>query len=251
MKAGPLLYIAAVILFNPAVLLRGSMVVITVDSTNISAKPFIVKTDPTDYGRNILFRIIADPKGPPYAPDDNMHFSLGGASLSTYDGSNCIASCVVASQDVPSNMRDVNVPLPRNAALFEFTVGTNYVNSAVFKIGYGSALHPAIDQYRFALPTFVPATDVGLSLSAKDGQIEIARVLPDSAAARAGLSPGLAVQQIDGVETARLKLDQAEDMLNAGSLVHLDLLDTSNGKTNDVLLTSGKIFTGTIAGANK
>lgn len=163
MKPKLLLCLAAVILLNPAYRVLGSMVILSVDSTNIQTLPFVVKTEEADYGRKILFRVIADPKGAPYAPEDNMHFSLGRASLSVYDGTNCISSCSVAGQKVPSNMRDVKPPLADKGVLFEFTVGTNYLRSVEFEIGYGSTLHPAIDNYRFALQTFVPAADTGLS----------------------------------------------------------------------------------------
>jgi hypothetical protein len=136
--------------------------------STIQTLPFVVKTEKIDYGKQILFRVVADPKGAPYAPDDNMHFSLGGASLSVYDGTNCISSCSVAGQKVPSNMRDMKPPLADKGVLFEFTVGTNYLRSVEFEIGYGSALHPTIDNYRFALQTFAPAADTGHSPGVKD-----------------------------------------------------------------------------------
>ena len=162
-----LLCLAAAILVGPAGRVWGSMVVISVDSTNIQSLPFVVKTHPADSGTSISFRIIADPKGPPYAADDNMHFSLVGASLSVYDGSNCVSSCRIAGEKVPSNMDGVKAPLADKGVLFEFTVATNHLASVQFEIGYVSALHPAIDNYRFALPTFVPAPDIGFSPGTK------------------------------------------------------------------------------------
>jgi hypothetical protein len=168
MKIKIILGLAAVILFNSAYRVLGSMVTISVDSTNIQTLPFVIKTEKIDYGKQIRFSVVADPKGAPYAPDDNMHFSLGGASLSVYDGTNCISSCSVAGQKVPSNMRDVKPPLADKGVLFEFAVGTNYLHSVEFEIGYGSALHPAIDNYRFALQTFVPSSDSGFFPGVKD-----------------------------------------------------------------------------------
>lgn len=162
-----LLCFVAAMLVGPAGRVWGSMVVISVDSTNIQSLPFAVKTGPADAGKSILFRIIAAPKGPPYAADDNMHFSLAGASLSVYDGSTCVSSCSIAGQKVPSNMDDVKAPLADKGVLFEFAVDTNHLASVRFEIGYVSALHPAIDNYRFALPTFVPATGIGFSPATK------------------------------------------------------------------------------------
>jgi hypothetical protein len=149
-----LLCLAAIILLNPAYRVWGSMVVISVNSTNIQTMPFVLKAEPVDYGKKILFRIIANPKGSPYAPDDNMHFSLAGASLTVYAGSNFISSCSVTGQKVPSNMQGVKEPLADKGVLYEFTVSTNYLPSVEFEIGYVSALHPAIDNYRFALQKF-------------------------------------------------------------------------------------------------
>jgi hypothetical protein len=54
----------------------------------------------------------------------------------------------------------VKAPLADKGVLFEFTVSTNYLASVQFEIGYGSSLHPAIDNYRFALQTFVPTTGI-------------------------------------------------------------------------------------------
>ena len=65
-------------------------------------------------------------------------------------------------------MQGVKAPLADKGVLFEFTVSTNYLTSVQFEIGYGSALHPAIDNYRFALQTFVPATGIGFSPGIKE-----------------------------------------------------------------------------------
>jgi len=99
--------------------------------------------------------------------------------------------------------------------------------------------------YRFALRTFVPEPSLGLLLGIKDDKIEITGVLPDTPAYRAGLSPGLIVQQIDGVDSARYGLKMAQDDFRFG-IIDLELFDPSNGKTNKVLLTTAKTFPATI-----
>jgi len=248
MKPKLILCLAAATLLNPAYRVWGSMVVISVDSTNIQSMPFIVRTDTSGNAsseKSINFYVIADPKGPPYAPDDNMHFSLRGASLSIYDGTNFISSCSVAGGNVPEFMRDVKIPFAKKGVFFSFQVGTNHLDSADFEIGYGSDLHPAIDSYRFALRTFVPESSLGLLLGIKDDKIVITGVPPDTPAFRAGLSPGLIVQQIDGEDSARYGLKMAQDDFRFG-IVDLELIDPSNGKTNKVLLTTAKTFPATI-----
>ena len=165
MKIKLLLCLAAATLFNPAYRVWGSMVVISVDSTNIQSMPFVVRTDTSgnaSYEKSINFYVIADPKGHPYTPGDNMHFSLDGANLSIYDGTNLVSSCSVAGGKVPSFMQDVNAPFMTNGVFYSFEVGTNHLDSANFEICYGSGIHPAIDCYRFALRTFVPEASLGL-----------------------------------------------------------------------------------------
>ena len=247
MKPKIILGLAAVVLLNSACRVLGSMVILSVDSTNIQTMPFVVKSERADYGKSIQFKIIADPKGPPYAPDDSMHFILGGASLSVYESANfitshLISSCSVSGEKVPSYMQDVKPPLAAKGVLFEFKVGTNHLDSVEFEIGYGSTVHPAVDQYRFALQTFVPPMDAGFSLGLKDNRIEIVRVQPDTLAAKAGLSPGMVVQRISGADIASMTLAVAEDAVANGSIVHLELFDPANCKTNDVLLTCGRTF---------
>lgn len=221
-----------------------------VDATNIQTMPFIVRTDTSGnaaYNNGINFHVIADPKGPPYTPDDNMHFSLGGAMLTIYDSanfhdSNFVSSCTIASGEVPSYMQDIKSPLVKKGAFYEFTVNRNQLTNADFEICYVSRLHPAMDCYRFALPTFVPEPNLGLLLGSKGDKIEILNILPDTPASRAGLLPGLIVQQINGVDSARYGgLMKAQDVFKFGD-VDLELTDPSNGKTNIVLLTTARTF---------
>ena len=244
MKSKLILCLAAIILVSPAFRVCGSMVVISVDSTNIQSMPFAVRTDTSgnaSFDKSINFYVIADPKGPPYTPGDNMHFSLGGANLSIYDGTNLVSSCSVAGGKVPSFMQDVNAPFMTKGVFYSFEMGTNHLESANFEICYGSGIHPAIDCYRFALRTFVPETSIGLLLGEKGDKIEVAEVLPGTPASRAGLTAGLIVQQINGVDSARYGIKMAQDGFRFG-IVDLELVDPSNGKTNKVLLTTAKTF---------
>jgi hypothetical protein len=220
---------------------EASMVVIPVDSTNIQSQPFVVRADTSGNAsddKSINFYVVADPKGPPYPPGDNMHFALGGANLSIYDGTNLVSAASVAGGKVPSFMRDLTTT---NGVFYSFEVGTNHLDSAQFEICYGSEIHPAVDCYRFALRTFVPESSLGLLLGTRDGKIEITEVQPNTPAARAGLTPGLLVQQINGTDSAHYGLKLAQDAFRFG-IVELELVDPSNGKTNRVRLTTARTF---------
>jgi hypothetical protein len=249
----------ALIVLNPASHVFASMTVFMVDATNIKGMPFIVRTDTSGnaiYNKSINFTVIADPAGPPFAPGDymqfSMQFSLGGASLTMYSSSNFMASnfvssCTVDGQKISSSglsgyLKDLKGPLARKGIVYEFSVSTNQLANADFEISYYSGLHPAINSYRFALQSFEPETSIGLVLGIKDNQLVITTVLPNTPAARAGLTPGWVVQQIDGTDSARYGgLASAQESFRPG-IADLKLFDPSTGRTNDVLLTTTKTF---------
>lgn len=249
MKLKFLLCIVAILALNHASRVLGSMVVIMVDAANIQTMPFIVRTDRSGNAaedKSINFYVIADPKGHPYQSDDHMHWQLGGARLTIYDGtnfvlSNTVSSCSIAGEKVPSFMQDVKSPLAKKGVFYSFEASTNHLASADFEICYGSHLHPAVNCYRFALQPFVPETSIGLLLGLKNGKIEITGVLPNTPASRAGLSPGLIVQKIDGVDSGSYGLKMAQDNFRSG-IVGLELIDPSDDKTNEVVLTTAKTF---------
>ncbi len=74
-------------------------------------------------------------------------------------------------------------------------------------------------------------------------KMEIIHVLTNTPAAKAGLSPGLIVQKIDGTPTEGKSLYDCAKMIRgaASSKVKLELVDTANRKTNTVELTREKI----------
>jgi carboxyl-terminal processing protease len=86
---------------------------------------------------------------------------------------------------------------------------------------------------------------VGLMLAVKKDALTIIHVLPDTPAAKAGLSEGLLVQKIDGTTTQGKPLQDCVEMVRgaAGSKVKLELVDTANRKTNTVELTRETIPT--------
>ena len=89
-----------------------------------------------------------------------------------------------------------------------------------------------------------PITGVGVALGIQAQTLTIMQVLPDSPASRAGLSPGLVVQRIDGVATAGKRLEESVAMLRgpAGSKVKLELIDATATKTNTVELARKRVL---------
>jgi hypothetical protein len=235
--------ILAALLLIPANRLWGSMVLYMVDATNIKDMPFVVVSDTAGYCKGIKFTIIADPKDPPYATNDYMHFHLEGADLSIYDSTNLISSCSVPGWKVPSFLKQIKAPLAEKGVVYEFTVGTNYLASAKFEVSYASGFMPAGNDYEFDLKTFIPVMNMGLTLGVKDKMIEITGVLPGTPAAKAGLTPGLIIQRIDGDDTSRMDLAMAKYMCGPiGGTADLELIDPATRQTKDVVLTTEKIF---------
>lgn len=95
-----------------------------------------------------------------------------------------------------------------------------------------------------ASPGKPPITGVGVALGVEGQTLKIMKVLPNSPAAKAGLSPGLVVQKIDGTNTAGKRLEDSVAMLRgaAGSKVRVELVDTANSKTNTVELTRDRVL---------
>jgi C-terminal processing protease CtpA/Prc len=87
-------------------------------------------------------------------------------------------------------------------------------------------------------------TGVGVALGVEANTVTILKVLPNTPASKAGLVPGLVVQKIDGTTTDGKLLKECVDMLRGavGTKVKLELVDTTNSKTNTVELTRKRIL---------
>jgi hypothetical protein len=83
---------------------------------------------------------------------------------------------------------------------------------------------------------------VRLDLSEQTGALEITKVLPESPAAKAGLSAGLIIQKIDGVQASGKSLAEYLTLLRgpAGTKVRLELFSPGRKETNTVELTRQK-----------
>jgi carboxyl-terminal processing protease len=86
-------------------------------------------------------------------------------------------------------------------------------------------------------------TGIGVALAVRDHAVKIMTVLPNTPAAKAGLSAGLIVQKIDGTPTDDTHLKDWVEKLrgDAGTKVKLELVDAANGKTNTVELIREQI----------
>ncbi len=86
-------------------------------------------------------------------------------------------------------------------------------------------------------------TGIGVELGEKDHKVIIRQVVPDSPAAKAGLSGGLVVQKIDETTTDGKSLKDCRDMVRgpAGSRVQLELVDINHNKTKTVEMTRKEI----------
>jgi len=84
---------------------------------------------------------------------------------------------------------------------------------------------------------------IGVMLRAQGQGIVIAGVLPNSPASRMGLTRGLIVQKIDGEPAKGGQLKQCVDRLRGeeGTRVKLELVDKTQGKTNEVELIREEI----------
>ena len=84
---------------------------------------------------------------------------------------------------------------------------------------------------------------IGVALAVRDHAVKIMTVLPNTPAAKAGLSVGLIVPKIDGTPTDDTHLKDWVEKLrgDAGTKVKLELVDAANGKTNTVELIREQI----------
>jgi len=87
-------------------------------------------------------------------------------------------------------------------------------------------------------------TGIGIVLSVENSTLKIMKVLPNTPASRAGLSPGLRLQKIDGTVTDGKHLKEYVDMLRgpAGMTVRLELVDAARNKTNTLDLIRERIL---------
>ena len=85
----------------------------------------------------------------------------------------------------------------------------------------------------------VAFTSIGVTLTMKDQTLEIAGVIPNSNAEKAGLRRGLIIQQIDGANIAGKSLGECAGMMRGatGSKIKIGVSDTTNGKTKIVEFT--------------
>jgi hypothetical protein len=212
-----------------------------VDATNIQTMPFIVKTDFSILYKTVGFTAIA-------APHASSQLSLGGATLTVYDGTNLVSSSVIAPDNGFVDIVGTNMALAIGGGLFSFDAGASHLADVNFEIDYAVDRETDVMCYRFRLQTFASAKiGVGLSLGVTNDCINVTRVLPNSPAAKAGLSPGLVLQRINGVAASvilgierRLGIDPVYlgdaigEYLSGprDTKLQLELMDTAKGTTN-------------------
>jgi C-terminal processing protease CtpA/Prc len=92
-----------------------------------------------------------------------------------------------------------------------------------------------------------PKETVGVGLylgrNAKTHQFEVRRVFPNSPAQLAGVTPGLILNKVDGVEAESKNIKDLSKLLSgpAGSSVTLEMMDT-NGTVTQVEITRAKFI---------
>jgi carboxyl-terminal processing protease len=84
---------------------------------------------------------------------------------------------------------------------------------------------------------------IGIQAGIKHNVLTVIHIIPHSPASKVGLSEGLVIQKIDGFETAGKSLKECVDLIRGkvGSKVKLELVDTSRGKTNEVVVSRTEI----------
>jgi carboxyl-terminal processing protease len=84
---------------------------------------------------------------------------------------------------------------------------------------------------------------IGVQLGVRDHALQIMGVVPDTPAAKAGLHPGLVIQQIDGTDIVGKPLAVCVAMTRGqvGSKVQLEVIDPAKSETNIVEFTREKI----------
>ena len=83
-----------------------------------------------------------------------------------------------------------------------------------------------------------PLVGIGVQSAIYRDAFTIIHVLPDSPAAKAGLTPGLVIQKVDGVPTDGKSIDECVKLVRGapGSKVKLTLVDRVRDTTNTVEL---------------
>ncbi len=86
-------------------------------------------------------------------------------------------------------------------------------------------------------------TGIGVQLGVRDHALQIMGVVPNTPAAKAGLHPGLVIQQIDGTDIVGKPLAVCAAMTRGpvGSKVQLEVIDPAKSETNIVEFTREKI----------
>jgi uncharacterized membrane protein SpoIIM required for sporulation len=79
---------------------------------------------------------------------------------------------------------------------------------------------------------------IGIRVAVSDHQLTVAHVFPGSPAASAGLSSGLVIHSVDGVEPASKDVRRCQEMLHGrvGTMVRLEVIDTARNRTNSIEL---------------
>lgn len=79
---------------------------------------------------------------------------------------------------------------------------------------------------------------IGVQLATRERQLTITHVFPGGPASKAGLSSGLLIRRIDGIDTTRKDHRECGDMIHGrvGTKVKLEVIDTAQNKTNSVEL---------------
>lgn len=87
---------------------------------------------------------------------------------------------------------------------------------------------------------------IGVGLTIQNNELEIQSVAPGTPAAKAGLHPGLVIQQIEGIDTADKPLLDCMNLTVGpiGSKLHLVVIDTARSETNVVEITREKFIVG-------
>lgn len=104
--------------------------------------------------------------------------------------------------------------------------------------------HQKFDELPASPQAQPPITGVGIALGVQNSIVRIVNVLPNTPAARAGLTAGLVVRKIDDTLTENGNLKDCVEMIRgvAGTTVTLELIDTASDRTNTVELTRERIM---------
>ena len=84
---------------------------------------------------------------------------------------------------------------------------------------------------------------IGVQIALKHEKLTVIHVLPDTPASKAGLTSGLLIRKIDGIETEGKDLRQCTEMIRGpvGTKVKLEVIDVERNKTNLVELVRQEV----------